>query len=287
MRISPRLIIAAVMVLFALVSYYGYRQENPVTGEVQHISLNPQQEIALGLEAAPQMAAEMGGLHPSQAVQDYAEEIGQSVVAKSRAKQGPYNYQFHVLADSETINAFALPGGQIFITAALLARLENEAQLAGVLGHEVGHVVGRHAAEHLAKGQLAQLLVGATGVAVSDPNQPGSGQSAQAIAAVVAQLTSLKYGRKDEIEADALGVVFMGEAGYDPRAMLGVMDVLERATDGQGRGPGWLQSHPDPGNRREQLSQVIAGEFPGGVPFELTLGDLTRFHDIQARLTVH
>jgi predicted Zn-dependent protease len=282
MRISARLLVAAAMVIFAVVSYYGLRQENPVTGETQHISLSPDQETALGLEAAPQMAGQMGGLHPSEQIQDYVNRIGQTVVTNSRAKNGPYQYQFHLLADDQTVNAFALPGGQIFITSALLSKLENEAQLAGVLGHEVGHVVGRHAAEHLAKGQLSQLLVGAAGVAASD--QAGGGQSAAVIASVVANLTSLSYGRKDELESDTLGIEFMGEAGYDPRAMIGVMDILENASDGQGRGPSWLQSHPDPGNRRDSIRQRIAEKFPNGVPGGRGTGNSVEFQAMQTQL---
>lgn len=281
MRFSARLLIAAVMVIFAVVSYYGMRQENPVTGETQHVSLSPDEEIALGLEAAPQMAGQMGGLHPNGQIQEYVNGVGQTVVANSRATNGPYQYQFHVLADDQTVNAFALPGGQIFITSALLSKLENEAQLAGVLGHEVGHVVGRHAAEHLAKGQLSQLLVGAAGVAGSGD---GGGQGAAMIASVAANLISLRYGRKDELESDTLGIEFVGEAGYDPRAMIGVMDVLENASDGQGRGPSWLQSHPDPGNRRESIRQRIAEEFPNGVPDGRGMGNAAEFQAMQAQL---
>lgn len=282
MRFSGRLLIAVFMVIFGLVSYYSTRQENPVTGETQHVSISPEQEVALGLEAAPQMAEQMGGLHPSEQVQRYVDQVGQTVVNKSRAKNGPYAYQFHVLADNQTVNAFALPGGQIFITAALLAQLEGEAQLAGVLGHEVGHVVGRHAAEHLAKGQLGQILTGAAGVAASDQN--GGGQGAAMVASMVAQVTMLKYGRQDELESDALGVGFMSEAGYDPRAMIGVMDILENAAGGQGRGPSWLQSHPDPGNRREHILQRISELFSGNVPEELKTGDPVTFREMQAQL---
>lgn len=284
MRLPARYILAAVMAIFALVSYYAVRQENPVTGETQHVSLSPEQETTLGLEAAPQMAGQMGGLLPDEQVQAYVNRVGQAVVAKSRANKGPYEYQFHVLADPETINAFALPGGQIFITAALLGLLENEAQLAGVLAHEVGHVVGRHAAEHLAKGRLGQVLAGAAGMATSDADRPGSGMTAAALASMVAQLTMLRYGRNDELEADGLGVEFMSEAHYDPRAMLGVMDILERATSGQGRGPSWLQTHPDPGNRREQIQQRIAEAFPNGVPTEYDTGDTGRFGAMQSQL---
>lgn len=283
MRFLTRAGIAAVMVIFALVTYCSTRQENPVTGETQHISLTPDQEIALGLEAAPQMAGQMGGLYPSERVQEYVDAVGRAVVARSRAQQGPYAYRFHVLADPQTVNAFALPGGQIFITSGLLAQLENEAQLAGVLGHEVGHVVGRHAAEHIAKSELSQRLVNAAGVATYDPSSPGGGMAASAVAALVAKLTTLRYGRNDELEADSMGIDFMSEARYDPRAMIGVMDVLEGATAGQGGGPDWLQTHPDPGNRRERIREIIAARSSNDAT-ALGTGDPARFRAIQAEL---
>jgi predicted Zn-dependent protease len=278
-----RLGIALVMVVIGLVSYFSATQENPITGETQRVSISPDQEVALGLEAAPVMAREMGGLHPDPKVQAYVNQVGSRIVAKSAAQDSPYKFQFHVLADPRTVNAFALPGGQIFITAALLAQLQNEAQLAGVLGHEIGHVIGRHAAEHMAKGQLTQILVGAAGVAGFDPGSPGSGQRAAVIASMVGSIVNLRYGRNDELESDVLGVRFMTEAGYDPRAMIGVMEILEKASGGPG-GPEWLQTHPNPGNRRENLKQVIAKQFPEGIPQGVSVGDSSLFAAVQSRL---
>ena len=214
MRSNPRLLIAAVILILGVVSYYSKRQHNDVTGETQHISLSTDQEIALGLNSAPEMESEMGGADPDPQAQALVQSIGEKVVAGSDARNTPYKYQFHLLADPNTINAFALPGGPVFITRGLLNRLENEAQLGGVLGHEVGHVVARHAAEHIAKSQLGQSIVGAVGVASSD--NYGRGQQAAMIAALVAQMAQLRYGRNDELEADKLGVRFMSQAGYDP-----------------------------------------------------------------------
>jgi predicted Zn-dependent protease len=272
------------MVIIGLVSYFSATQENPITGETQRVSLSPSQEVALGLEAAPVMAREMGGLHPNPQVQAYVSEVGDRIVGNSAAKSSPYRFQFHVLADPRTVNAFALPGGQIFITAALLAQLQNEAQLAGVLGHEVGHVIGRHAAEHMAKGQLTQILVGAAGVAGFDPASPGSGQRAAMIASMVGNLVNLRYGRADELESDELGIRFMSEAGYDPRAMIGVMDILEKASGGAASGPEWLQTHPDPGNRRETIKQQITEKFPNGLPPGLSTTGSGLFDEVKRRL---
>ncbi len=264
-----RLFVGLLIAGISLISYYSLRQQNPVTGESQHISMNVDQEVALGLQTAPQMAQEMGGLDPDEEVQRVVAQVGDRVVRQSDARGTPYQYRFHVLADRQTVNAFALPGGPVFITRGLLSRLDNEAQLAGVLGHEVGHVVGRHTAEQIAKSQLAQGLIGAAGVAGSD--EYGSGQHAAQLAALAAQIAQLKYGREDEIQADTLGVRFMSQAGYDPRALLDVMRILSEAS-GPGRGPEFLATHPDPGNRREVIVSAIQRHFPKGVPPDLTLG---------------
>ena len=111
-----RLLIAAIVAVISLISYYSLRQENPFTHEVQHISMDPEQEIALGLQMAPQMAQEMGGEDDDATIRRVVEQIGSRVVAQGGALQTPYQFQFHALADPQTVNAFALPGGQIFVT---------------------------------------------------------------------------------------------------------------------------------------------------------------------------
>lgn len=272
MNRKPRLILAVVIALAGLFSYYGMREQNPVTGEMQSVAgITPSQEVALGLQSAPQMAAQFGGLDPDRNAVSLVARVGSGLASRSAASQTPYQFDFHLLADARTVNAFALPGGQIFITRALLDRLENEAQLAGVLGHEAGHVVARHGAEHIAKSQLSQLLVGAAGVAASDPNDPNQARQVSQIAAFAAQMANLKYGREDELEADTLGVRFMSEAGYDPRALIEVMKILEQAGGG-GRSPEFLSSHPNPGNREEVIRVEIEKRFPDGVPTNLTEG---------------
>jgi predicted Zn-dependent protease len=272
----PQLIIAAVLVVVALASYFGTRSENPITGETQHVGgITPDQEVALGLQAAPQMAEQFGGLEPDERLRALVQEVGQQLVQRSVAASTPYKYDFHLLADTQTINAFALPGGQIFITRALFDQMENEAQLAGVLGHEAGHVVARHSAEHMAKQQLTGLLAGAAGVAASDPNDPYQGQRTAQMAAFVGQMVTMKYGREDELESDRLGVRLMAEAGYDPRALIGVMEILKRAGGG-GRTPEFFSTHPDPGNRDATIRAEIEKHFPNGIPSELTVGRVFR-----------
>lgn len=270
---NARFIIAAVIALFGILSYYGMKSENPITGEQQRVGgITPDQEIALGLESAPQMAHEFGGLDPDPQLRAIVKQVGDGIVQRSIAAKSPYQFEFHLLADANTVNAFALPGGQIFITRALFDRLQNEGQLAGVLGHEIGHVVARHSAEHLAKSQLTGALVGAAGVAGSDPNDPYQGQRVAQLAAFVGQVVNMKYGRADELESDSLGVRLMAEAGYDPRALLEVMRILEEASGGGARQPEFFSTHPNPGNRQAVIKAEIQKQFPQGLPSNLTTG---------------
>jgi len=263
-----RLGLAALMVLAGLFVYYRSKQVNPVTGEKQAIALSPEQEVALGLQAAPEMAAQFGGADADSELQNLVAEVGRRVVSRSRASQTPYEFHFTLLADPDTVNAFALPGGPIFVTRGLLRLLDSEAELAGVLGHETGHVAARHASEQLAKTHLAQVLVGAAGVAASDS---GHGADAAQVAGVVATMAALRYGRQDELQADSLGVDFMSDAGYDPRGLIRLMSILERAGGGS-RQPEFLSTHPDPGNRAERIRAEIARKYPSGVPPNLTEG---------------
>jgi predicted Zn-dependent protease len=243
-----RVLLGAVLVVISLITYFSSQSTNPVTNDVQHISMSPDQEIAMGLQAAPEITAEFGGLDSIQADQQRVQEIGQRIVQDSPASTTPYQYAYHLLADPQTINAFALPGGQIFITRGLYDLLQTDGELAGVLGHETGHVVARHSAEQIAKSQLTQGITGAAVIAACDPNNPNGCVAASELAAVVGNLIDMKYSRTDETEADWLGVCFMNDSGYDTLDMVKVMQILDSLKQGQ-QPPEFLSSHPDPGNR--------------------------------------
>lgn len=249
-----RLILGLLIAAVSVVLYLSKSSRNELTGEVQQVSLSAKEEVALGLQALPSLTRQYGGASTSPAAR-YVEEVGRRVVSQSSAARSGYPFRFTLLADRRTINAFALPGGPVFITEALLSRLGDEAQLAGVLGHEVGHVVARHGAQQLAKAKLAQGLVLATGVASDDANKAR-------LAAAVGQLVTMKYGRDDELQSDALGVRFMAEAGYDPAAMLEVMKVLQRA--GGGRSVEFFSTHPNPENRLERIEALVRERGGGG-----------------------
>jgi predicted Zn-dependent protease len=268
-----RLIGALVIAMLGGVIYLSQTQVNPVTGKKQHVAMSVDQEMALGLQAAPQMAEQMGGdvsprEDPRAALVD---EVGRRLVQNSEARKSPYveNFHFHLLRDPKTINAFALPGGQVFITAGLLDRMDNEAQLAGVLGHEIGHVINRHAAQQMAKGQLGQILTLAVGVGASGNDDRG--RKAQLVAAMVNQMTQLRFSRGDESESDHYGLKYMAEAGYDPRAMLDVMKILKKASGDQ-HPPEFLATHPLPETRLDAIRAELTQMYPNGIPSNLTKG---------------
>lgn len=249
-NLKIRLLIMLAIAGFSFFSYLGKQSVNSITGEKQHVGLNQAQEIALGLQSAPEMAQQFGGVVGEAKVQNLVKRVGQRIVAESIAVNSGYPFDFHVLADDRTVNAFALPGGQIFITLALLTRLESEDQLAGVLSHEVGHVIARHSAEHMAKQELTSGLTGAVVMGA------GSYEMAR-VAEMVGGLINMKYGRDDELESDRFGVCLMAQAKYDPRALTDVMRILSEASGGS-RQPEFASTHPSPGNRLRQIEAHLA-----------------------------
>ena len=259
-----RIVVALVIAAFSVISYCSSRDYNEVTDETQYVGISEEQEIAMGLQAAPEMAQQHGGLHPDEELQQYVDEICQRIIAGSRAQQTEWPFECHVLADEETINAFALPGGQMFITAALYERLETEGQLAGIMAHEIGHVVARHSAQRIAKMELTQGLTGAAVIAAYDPDNPNSQRTAQ-VAALIGQLVNMKFGRDDELQSDRIAVDFMADAGYDPRSLIAVMQILDEASEGA-RPPEFFSTHPNPDNRIQRIQEAIDDKFPNGVP---------------------
>ncbi|SKB68899.1 M48 family metalloprotease [Maribacter arcticus] len=242
-----RIFIGLAIVAFAFIQKCNNTEENPYTGRSQHITMTSDQEIAIGLQSAPEMAQQHGGLYPDQRLQSFVESVGNKLVQNSIARETPYKYDFHLLADDQTINAFALPGGQCFITYALFSQL-TEAQLAGVLGHEIGHVIGRHSAERIADSQTWQTATMGATVGAGDMGS---------IVGNIGQNTLLTNGRGDELESDELGVLFMIQSGYDPYEMIKVMEIL-KAAGGPNRTPEFQSTHPDPENRIQKIKEAIA-----------------------------
>jgi predicted Zn-dependent protease len=258
---NPRVAMGLLMAVGSVFYYFfgTTTYENEFTHTKQRLAIEtPQEEVAMGLQSAPGMIREFGGEVADPKAQATVDAVGMKLVNASAAKNTAYRWDFHLLADSRTINAFALPGGQIFITAALYQQLQNEDQLAGVLGHEIGHVVGRHSNAQMAKDKLIQGVAQGVGIGMSD----GHGQSSVQVAQMVGNLINMKFGRDDEYESDDLGVRFMIDAGYDPQGIIGVMEILEKAGGGS-KGSDFSSTHPNPGNRVERIKEAIA-KYQGG-----------------------
>ncbi len=234
-------------------------ETNAATGRPQLQALSRQQEIAMGIEAQPQLTQEYGGTVPNADLRNYVAEVGQRLAAVTEGDNPSLPWEFTLL-DSDVINAFALPGGKVFVSRGLAARMTNEAQLAGVLGHEVGHVTARHINDQMANSGVATILVNAgsaaAGAAGYDPNTVG--QIGQTVGGVIL----LKYGRGQELEADRLGMRYMARLNYNPYAMRQVMQILQQAMAG-GREPEFLSTHPYPESRIQQIDGLLATEYAG------------------------
>jgi predicted Zn-dependent protease len=255
MRNNPilKIAIALVAAIISFVSYCNKTQVNPVTGKKQKVSLTPEQEVALGLQSSNQMIAQFGGEVADPEIREQISAIGNKIVANTEARNSPYQFNFHVLSDNKTINAFALPGGQIFITMALLSQLTSTHQIAGVLGHEIGHVIGRHSAQQMAKQELTSGLVSAVSIATSDGS---NGSAGSAIAQYVGSFVNMKYGREDELESDDFAVKYMLQCGFNPSEMIQVMEVLKKASGGNKTNE-FMSTHPSPENRVEKIKEAI------------------------------
>ncbi|AZJ33412.1 MULTISPECIES: M48 family metalloprotease [Tenacibaculum] len=244
--LKTRLLVGIAIVAFAYLRKCSQQEVNPYTGKTQAVSLSPEQEIAIGLQQAPMMTQQHGGLYPNENAQVLVDKVGAKLVNNTVAKKSGYQFDFHLLRDEKTINAFALPGGQIFITHALFTQLKNEDQLAGVLGHEIGHVLGKHSNERITDANFWKLLTMGASV----------GADLGELANSIGQQTLLKNGRGDELESDELGVKLMIDAGYNPENLIGVMEILKAAA-GPNRVPEFQSTHPDPENRIEKIKEAI------------------------------
>lgn len=230
-------------------------QQNPATGKQQWIILSSQEVNAMGAAAKPELVQEYGGEVPSSALRNYVDEIGMSLVTHIEPEYADLEWDFIVL-DSDVINAFALPGGNVFISRGLMEAFDNEAQLAGVLGHEIGHVTGRHVDERIS--QALTIELGLLGIGMASDEDWA--QYTQVIVGLGGQGYLLSFGRGQESEADTLGMRYMTQSGYDPRGMLEVIEVLQAASAGS-QPPEFLSTHPHPETRISRISELLESEY--------------------------
>ncbi|MGH7130393.1 MAG: M48 family metalloprotease [Phycisphaerales bacterium] len=232
-------------------------ETNATTGRNQLVGLSRAQEIQIGEESKAQFTAESGGEVPDRQLDGYVDEIGRKLAAKTPADNPGLPWEFTLL-NSNVINAFALPGGKVFISKGLADKMTNEAQMAGVLGHEIGHVCARHTSERVGQQQLVGVSAALGGVALG-----ASGASA-----VVTQLGGLainvggtliplKFSRDQESEADSLGMRFMVACNYNPAAQSQVMQILQKEAASGGT-PEFLATHPYPETRIERINKELA-----------------------------
>lgn len=233
---------------------------NPTTGRLQFDSLSPKQEIALGIEAAPGLTEEYGGEVSDPHLRGYVAQVGQRMVPMTEGDAPSLPWEFTLL-DSDVINAFALPGGKVFISRGLAERMTNEAQLASVLGHEMGHVTARHVNDRITRSRVVSGVLTVGVAAIGSMSDSGSmSNAAQQILGTGGQGYLLKFSRDQEHEADALGVRYMVRAGYDPLGAVQVQQILKSASDGP-RNLEIMSTHPLPQSRITKLKRMIDKDY--------------------------
>ncbi len=231
---------------------------NPATGRSQFNTMSTSQEIAHGEKAAPEFRDQYGGEIPSQAIREYVSNLGQRLAEVSERPDLPWEF---FVVDSQVINAFALPGGKVFVSRGLVEKLDSEAQLAGVLGHEVGHVTAQHIGQQMSQALIVQGL--AIGVGVAAQSSDDDWMQVLGVGAQVGgTVYLLKFGREQEHEADELGLRYMTKLGYNPVGQLQVMEILRDESAGQARGPEFLSTHPLPQSRIDRLERIIHERYP-------------------------
>lgn len=223
---------------------------NPVTGKREFSLMSEAQEIQIGQELDQQVQREMG-LYEDRELQDYVSNIGLRLARSSQRPNLPWHF---AVVDVPAVNAFALPGGYIYLTRGILAYLDDESELAGVLGHEIGHVTARHAAQAYTRATGAGLGLALGGI-FFPATRPFSGLAETGLG-----LLFLRYGRDDELQADRLGAEYSAHLGWDPSGVPDLLQTLQRideAADRQGI-PNWMSTHPTPEDRVERVQATVA-----------------------------
>jgi len=244
--IIPVLILVLVTILF----FFRKAQINPVTGTAQHISLTPNQEIELGIESAPQLAIQFGGIYRNDDADEKVKRIGRKLISSSDIAKSPYQFDFHVLADSQSINTFAFPGGQIFITLGLFKKLKTDDGIAAILSHQIGHVVGRHASEKLFKSSVFRGILNSDTVSISE-------LPPRLISKYLSDFVKLNYDDDEENEADQLGLPYAVRAGFNRNSFT---DILISKPDSDPEAKLFFDKHPNFLDRKYKLKEVLKNE---------------------------
>lgn len=243
---------------------------DPLSGKKTYTMLPTSQEIEIGHKIIPSAINENDGLYPDREVQNYIRNLGSKIATVTHRR---VDYQFYIVNSSD-INAFALPGGPVFITRGILLKMENESELVGVLAHELGHINARHHAKFLEKTYGMNILLSILGIALQGSDYASAVMS---LAQVSAGLLQLKYSRDQENEADALGVRYTYKAGYDPKGLLSMFEKFKSLE--RGRTVEWLSTHPLPDTRIKNVQKIISEQYEG---FRGLRQNSTEFNRIKA-----
>lgn len=252
MRQNTMARVAGMIVVGALAAGLGACSQNQTTGRNQLVSLSRDEEVSVGASEGPKLTQEFGGEVQNPLLRAYVDEVGQKLKNQTEG-DGPTRAWKFTLLDSDVINAFALPGEQVFISRGLADKFTSEAQLAGVLGHEIGHVMARHTSERMGQAQIGQGILAIGSIFAGDSS---GGQIGMQAGQLLVGGTLLNFSREQESEADSLGMRYMAKAGYNPRGQLQVMQVL-KAASGSGGGPEWLATHPAPSTRINDVTREL------------------------------
>lgn len=271
MRHRGRMLRLVSVVLLAAAAVGGHGcATNPATGSKEISFVSRGRELEMGREADPAIIAEYG-LYGDKALAGYVDSLGQRLAKVSHLPNLDWHFR---LLDSPVVNAFALPGGYIYVTRGILAYMNSEAQLAGVLGHEIGHVTARHTAQQVTQQQIAQVGLIA-GTILVEQFRPYSGLAAQGLG-----MLFLKYSRDHETQADELGIQYAARAGYDPREIPATYATLKRIAERQGQSlPSFLSTHPDPGDREIRTRQLAQASVSSNDELRVGAADYRRHID--------
>lgn len=241
-------ILIVVIILLSLFLFSIKTQVNPVTGKKQYINLTPKQEIELGLECAPDMAAKFGGLYANTEIQNRIKNIGQKLVAVKQVSKSPYQFDFHVLADSQMVNIFSFPGGQIFITKGLLTLLKTDDEIAAVLSHEIGHVIGRHTTEKLSGFNVLEEF--------KDSTNATNRYDSEQISKFITDLLKLTFDSEEEKEADELALKYLVGSGYKSNILPQILKNFDEKSE-ELNVTDFLNRHPISERRIENLENAL------------------------------
>ncbi|HHO42613.1 MAG TPA: M48 family peptidase [Epsilonproteobacteria bacterium] len=256
-----RTLFSALLALIAFIVFTGCTTKAPVTGRNQLILMDPQQEMAIGHQGAKQILAK-SKRSANPRYNAMLNRVGTRIAQASG--QTNYRWEFHMIDDDKTPNAFVLPGGKVFVYTGILKYISSDDELAAVVAHEVGHALARHGAERMTKGQLVnmggqilQVGLGARGVSAANTSA-----ILQAFGMASQLGVILPYSRVQEYEADRIGLVLAAKAGYNPSAALTFWQKFIQADKSGQRQPEYFSTHPDPANRIAKIKELLPEVMP-------------------------